>query len=408
MSNQAPRLPITEAAVEVTCYERSEPFQPSGEVRLGQGFADPGRVSLFAAPANTATIRNFKINDVYLDTRNMLLIKDGRKIPETGYLVLPGDFDFAHILYDQLVQLDGQVEYITGCNLDHGYYHWLIQAVPAIDWGMRSRSRADTVLLVPQLNAWQTASIDLLGYGDAPRLQLSVDSHYFCPTISYSEFLNETMPTGISRAAQSTFQRLRNAVGDRAEPRTPIIYVARTDTTRRVAINEPELVDALTKEGVHIVVPGGLSFAEQIALFKQADAVLGPHGAGLANFVFCQPGAIVYELFPEHYLNPCYSHLAYAAGLAYWADIFPAHGEGTGHDRNWVIDIGVVMDRLRSIRMRLAELSPTRIALGGSSGAMAFLKRNASAAAAADIRPDIVVPRAEEGVLSRLLRRARS
>jgi hypothetical protein len=115
-----PPLLITEAAEEIVFYERSEPFRPTGEVRLGIGFSDPGRVALFTAPTNTLTIRNFKIDDAYLDTACMLLIKDGRKIPETAYLLPPNEYDNAQVLRNQLVELDKHVEYAIGCNRDHG------------------------------------------------------------------------------------------------------------------------------------------------------------------------------------------------------------------------------------------------------------------------------------------------
>ena len=374
----SPPLPITDAADEIVYYESSEPFRAAGEVKLGVGFADPGRVALFTAPPTTLTIRNFKINNAYLDTACMLLLKDGRKIPETAYLLPQYDYDHAQVLHSQLVELDKDTEYVIGCTRDHGYYHWLTQAVPTIDWAVRSRPHDNISLGLPGMNAFHMASVELLGHGDVPRLHLVPHHHFYFPRVSHSEFLTGSMPFGISRAAQSTFQRLRNAVDASRWPRAPIVYVARTDSMRRVALNEQELVDVLIAEEVCVVVPGNLSLAEQIALFKQADAVIGPHGAGLTNAVFCKPGAIVYELLPEHFLNPCFSRLVQATGLHYWADIFASHGEGDSQERNWVIDINVVMERLRSIRQRIAEDAPTRVALGGTSGAMQFLRQNAA------------------------------
>ena len=53
--------------------------------------------------------------------------------------------------------------------------------------------------------------------------------------------------------------------------------------------------------------------------------------------------------------NNCFTRLAQATGLHYWADMFPSYGEGSEHDKNWTIDIGVVKNRLRDIRHRLAE-----------------------------------------------------
>jgi capsular polysaccharide biosynthesis protein len=259
--------------------------------------------------------------------------------------------------------------------------------------------------MLPELTPWQAASLELLGYGNVPRVELRLDKHFFFPRVSYSEFLNQTMPGQVSRAAYSTFQRLRKSVSDMIGPQTQIIYVARTDTTRRVAINEHDLIEALVADGVRVIVPGSLSLAEQIALFGQAAAVIAPHGAGLSNIVFCNPGTIVYEMLPEHYPNYCFSRLAHSGGLHYWADMFPSHGEGHSHERNWVIDIDVVKDRIHHIRSRLAELSPLPVAHRGRSAAMEFLRQNP--AKIPDTNMAAVRPPVKEraGFISRLLRR---
>lgn len=372
MDQPLPPLSIAEAADEIVYYERSEPFQPTGEVRLGRGFDDPGRAALFSPPPSTLAIRNFRIADAYLDTACMLLIKRGRKIPETAYLLSEYDYDHAQVLHQQVVELEPRIEYVIGCTRDQGYYHWVVQAVPAIDWAIRSRPHDTVTLALPPLNPFHLASLELLGHQGVPRLQLLPHHHYHFPRVSHSEFLTGTMPFGISRAAQSTFHRLRDAVEERKQ-KASIIYVARSDSARRITINEPELIRELTAEGVHVVVPGTLSLADQIALFKQADAVIAPHGAGLTNAVFCKPGALVYELVPEHYLNFCFSRLVQASGLHYWADIFPPFGDGDGHDRKWAVDIGIVVRRLSAIRERIDSVCRVSMA---TPGAMDYLRQN--------------------------------
>jgi capsular polysaccharide biosynthesis protein len=59
------------------------------------------------------------------------------------------------------------------------------------------------------------------------------------------------------------------------------------------------------------------SWAEQIALFQAARVVVAPHGASLANLVFCAPGTRVVELFARDYVNPCYWRVAALSGLDY-------------------------------------------------------------------------------------------
>ena len=58
-----------------------------------------------------------------------------------------------------------------------------------------------------------------------------------------------------------------------------------------------------------------MPLADQIRMFYSADAVVGAHGGGLANLVFCRPGTVVVECF--HKVNPCYYVLAGLAGCRY-------------------------------------------------------------------------------------------
>jgi capsular polysaccharide biosynthesis protein len=47
-----------------------------------------------------------------------------------------------------------------------------------------------------------------------------------------------------------------------------------------------------------------LSISEQIEIFWNASCVLAPHGAGLANIMFCQKGASIGEV---HYAETVYN-----------------------------------------------------------------------------------------------------
>ena len=60
-----------------------------------------------------------------------------------------------------------------------------------------------------------------------------------------------------------------------------------------------------------------LTFAEQVRLFGSAEAVVGPHGAGLANLTFCPPGTKVIELMAPCFVQPIYWFTATSCGHDY-------------------------------------------------------------------------------------------
>ena len=60
------------------------------------------------------------------------------------------------------------------------------------------------------------------------------------------------------------------------------------------------------------------SLRDQMALFSQADIIIGPHGAGLANMMWCQDGTSVIEFPLVPYANRNLGMLAMAAGMDYY------------------------------------------------------------------------------------------
>ncbi len=63
-----------------------------------------------------------------------------------------------------------------------------------------------------------------------------------------------------------------------------------------------------------------------MSLFRDAEIVIAPHGGGLANLVFCTPGAKVIELFPPANID-LYYRLATQLGLNYF---FVKSGDAPG------------------------------------------------------------------------------
>jgi capsular polysaccharide biosynthesis protein len=399
-------LPIGTAAHEVLDLERSAPLDGEFDIILGESFADRELRENFARQERTGSIRLYRMRDVTLDASLMLLLRGRGRITETRFLVT--DQEYADTLVKPLhaVPLDPGGHYIIGCNrARHNYYHWLIQSLPAIDLSLRYRHHRDVTLVLSSLQPWQDETLTLLEYQHVPRLTLQVSDTFLLPSAEFSDVLGGHAPYSVHRAALATYGRLSQAVPwvhDAAEE----IYVARSDVQNRVTENEDELIGLLERQGVRIVVPSTLSVAEQIAAFRAARLVIGPHGAGLSNIVFCQSGSFVYEMLPRHYANTAFNRLAQAASLNYWADLFEGVGEGPAHQRAWRIDVDLVAARLDAIRARIA-------ATPRAESAMVFLKRTQVAhpdetdAPARPARPEVVVasePDKRSGVFARLRR----
>jgi capsular polysaccharide biosynthesis protein len=120
------------------------------------------------------------------------------------------------------------------------------------------------------------------------------------------------------------------------------IYLSRRSYPRRILHNESEIEDTLRSIGFSIIDPADYSYKEQVAIFRKARTIVSPHGAGLTNLLFCEPGTRVLELFADCYINLGLQRLANLkqARYAYLVGHSKKHPEAMNeHDFTYQIPI---------------------------------------------------------------------
>lgn len=78
------------------------------------------------------------------------------------------------------------------------------------------------------------------------------------------------------------------------------IYLSREDSSLRKIVNEDEVVKILEQNGFEKIVLTGMPVLEQISIFRNADIVVGGHGANLTNLIFSRPGTKVIEITSDY------------------------------------------------------------------------------------------------------------
>lgn len=78
------------------------------------------------------------------------------------------------------------------------------------------------------------------------------------------------------------------------------------------------MAQLLVDRGFKVACLEFLSFAEQVSLMAQAEAIVAPHGAGLTNAAFCQPGVPLLELFAPEYVPSYFWEVAHWVGLPHY------------------------------------------------------------------------------------------
>lgn len=106
------------------------------------------------------------------------------------------------------------------------------------------------------------------------------------------------------------------------------IFLRRNSGVRRL-VNSDAIEALLVSRGFAVVEPEKLSFAMQVQLFRQAEVIIGPTGAALANIIFADSRARIAILISrkEDVIYWYWQNMAKASGKAV-SYVFGGHAEG--------------------------------------------------------------------------------
>lgn len=191
--------------------------------------------------------------------------------------------------------------------LDPNYFHWMVescgqlQSLQAYSFATGIRPK---ILIRAGGNSYIRQSLELLGYG-SEILQWPEGS----PPVFVAGVILASLPSnrvacspGALRWLRGKFLAAAGAGGTPAERNAMSwrkIYIRRKPGGWRSVANDDEVCSRLEAMGFETARPEGLTLAEQIRLFSEAEIIVGMHGAGLTNLLFA-PDAAVLELTGEY------------------------------------------------------------------------------------------------------------
>lgn len=127
------------------------------------------------------------------------------------------------------------------------------------------------------------------------------------------------------------------------------LLVARRGPARKIH-NLEQIQALLSRYDFETVYLEGMSFRDQILLFLNAEFVISPHGAGLANLLFCEPGTKVIELMPSAELRPFFWLISEKLELVHGMQFCAPVGEG-----DFQAEMHVDIDKLEAL-VRMLDL----------------------------------------------------
>jgi capsular polysaccharide biosynthesis protein len=191
--------------------------------------------------------------------------------------------------------------------------HWLMDGVLRLAVLEAAGAEKEARLIVPDTKPKYTQPLEALGYGP-DRYDGLREGHWEVERLLVPSYL---APPGFIRPWAGRWIRTRLGV-ENGKPGTRRLWISRSRARYRRLQNEEVIFRLLEKAGFEEVELEGLSFRKQVSLLSQAEAVAGPHGAGMTNLLFVPRGARILELFPPGFINPVFYSMAISLDQEYY------------------------------------------------------------------------------------------
>ncbi|OZH55087.1 hypothetical protein AFK68_06810, partial [Hydrocoleum sp. CS-953] len=199
------------------------------------------------------------------------------------------------------------------------YFHWMVDLLPRIKILRQgiNLEEIDWFVVNDYQQPFQRETLKSLGVREEKILASDRHPHIQAKELvvpSYPSYLGWLQPWGLKFLREVFLRGVTNNKSDFSER----IYIGRGNARYRRVMNEEEVVEILSQLGFTYITPESMSLENQIATFAHAKIIVAPHGSGLTNIVFCNPGTKVIELFSPHYLRYYYWHISQLLGLEHY------------------------------------------------------------------------------------------
>ena len=195
----------------------------------------------------------------------------------------------------------------------HNFYHWMIEILPRLLLYDRAPHLQHVPLVVPRsAPAFVKESLKLAGY-QSKTIFLD-DGVYRFKTLHMLSLLSPMLDVS-TIAVDWLNEKFADTVSTIMTPK--MIYVSRRDAKIRFVSNEFQIVDLLAEFGFKTLVMADLPLADQIKVFRNAQCIIGPHGAAFANLAFSKPGSTFIEFFSKGHYSHSYSRISSIRMLKY-------------------------------------------------------------------------------------------
>jgi len=226
-----------------------------------------------------------------------------------------------------LREFPGTIMLLTqGASGHTNYSHWLLDILTKIKLAsMIINIKKVDFFYFSKLNKFQKESLNILGINSKKIIDSNLYRHIKgekIVAVSHPNYSKGTIFDAHSKIPVWIIKYLRKEFLKYIKNKKinyQKIFIDRSDSKVKHCklINNDEIVKFLRSQGFRILKLSKLNFIDQINIFNNSKIIIGPHGAGLVNLVFCNKKTKVIEIKPHDHPNKVYERISKINKLNY-------------------------------------------------------------------------------------------
>lgn len=195
------------------------------------------------------------------------------------------------------------------------YAHWIAEILPRIVMLFKVEANKNIPIWVDEklpATIWQSLTLAVgphrKVYVLSPLISVKVKKLHLISVSGYILFGFwgtidwKALDGTYSAAALASVRELaiESIIGEQVQKALPRKFFIRRKSSSRRLLNQEQIEKIVVAEGFSVVCPEELTFLEQVLLFNDTDAIIGPTGAAFANIIFSNPSEKVTNLIAEN------------------------------------------------------------------------------------------------------------
>ncbi len=259
---------------------------------------------------------------IYSDlSQNVAVIKDNFLLPKVSiqlkknYLVEVNENEILKTGTRKLIQkkIDGTVlSVVQGASAINNYGHWMMDIIPklCITELHQSLNSFDAIYLPNyeksfQIDSLKYFNVDFSKFINGSQIRHVTANKFVIPQHPYWKINKYQMET-VANVDKDIVKNIRKKFLKNIETnKFKKIFIDRSDSIffHNQIENYDEVWELLKKKNFTKLKLTNFTFKEQIQYFNNAEIIVGGHGAGLCNTLFCKPRTLLIEL--ANTINKC-------------------------------------------------------------------------------------------------------